>query len=171
LNRRGHAAGALAAIALLGCLGAAAGPAADPDTTTARGTLLAATRALHDGWASGNTAVLEPLIATDYALIDSRGRRLDRAAVLAAARRHDVDLERTESALSELHVTLAGTAGVVTGVTDEYLHFTAREEHRRRRFTEVWVATADGWQLLATHESGAEFSRVSQAPVSRDRSP
>ena len=168
MNKTRHAARAVAAITLLVSLCAAAGPDAGTDT---RGALLAATRALHDGWASGNMGVLEPLMAPDYALIDSRGRRFDRAAVLAAARRHDVDLERTESALSELHVTLAGSAGVVTGVTDERLHFTAREEHRRRRFTEVWVTSDSGWQLLATHESGAELSRISQAPVATERRP
>ena len=169
MNKTRHATRTVAAITLLVSLCAAAGPdAAGADT---RGALLAATRALHDGWASGNLGVLEPLIAADYALIDSRGRRFDRAAVLAAARRHDVDLESTESALSELHVTLAGSAGVVTGVTDELLHFTAREEHRRRRFTEVWIAKGEGWQLLATHESGAEFSRISRTPAARARTP
>ena len=159
------------AVLLASCVvsAAVASTPSPAEASATRGALLAATRLLHDAWASGNVAVLEAQLAPTYALTDSRGRVHDRAGVLAAARRHDVDLESTESSLTELRVTLAGGAGVVTGVSEERLHFTAREEQRRRRFTEVWVAVDGGWQLIATHESGAESSKISSAPVMRER--
>ena len=83
--------------------------------------------------------------------------------MLATLARQDVDLESSESSLSELRVTLAGGAGIVTGISQDRLHYAGRNEERVRRFTEVWVANpaVGGWQLYATHESGADGSRIS----------
>ncbi len=136
-----------------------------------RSSLLLATRALHDGWASGKTEVMDTWLSPEYTLTDSRGQVHTRDDVLSVAKRHDVELESTESNLSELRLTLAGEAGVVTGINEEKLHYLARNEQRRRRFTDVWVITPTGWQLLATHESGVDFTRISSPPAVRERTP
>lgn len=157
--------------ALLAGLCAAAAGAAEPAPDGARGLLLGATRTLHDAAASGNPATLEALLDPAYQLVDSRGRVHGRDEVLAAARRHDVDLESTVSDLSDLRVTVVGTTGVVSGIAVDELHYAGRDERRRRRFTEVWVQAPAGWRLIASHESGADLTRISHAPLVRDRSP
>lgn len=146
-------------VALPAANAAADGPPADTHEA-GRTSLIAASRVLHDAWASGNPDVVGPLLDPAYALTDARGRRHDRAWALAQLRRRDVDLSGTESTLDDLHVTLAGDAGIVSGLARDLLHLGDWDEHRVRRFTEVWTRTSGHWILLATHESGAEVTRA-----------
>lgn len=164
-----------AALCCVSLYTASAAPGAQAQAPTepvaSRATLVAASRTLHDALTSGEVSVLAPLLATDYALTDSRGRLHDRASVLAIARRRDVELEHALTELSELRVTIAGPTGVITGIADEALHFHGRDEHRRLRFTEVWIESQTGWQLLASHESGAVQSRVHVPEAATERTP
>lgn len=146
--------------------GCAAGASEQSDS---RAQLIGATRKLHDAMAAGNVGTLETLLASEYMLTDSKGRVHPRGDVLGTARRHDVDLERTVSELTDLRVTVVRGTGVVTGIAEERLSFTDREERKRRRFTEVWIGGDTGWQLMATHESGADFTRAHTPPASSAR--
>ncbi len=156
--------------AALGALTVLPGRAAEPAASgDGRGDLLLATRRFHDAQASGDDSRLDALLAPEYTGTDSRGRVHGRADVLAAARRHDVDLEETVSELSDLRVTVVRETGVVSGLAEDRLAFHGRQETRRRRFTEVWVRAAAGWSLVASHESGADLQRRSVTPASAPR--
>ncbi len=155
----------LAALAVAWLAGTPA-VAADSD---ARGALIGATRSLHDALVAGRVEPLAALLATEYTMTDSKGKVHSRNDVLGLARRHDVDLESTVSELSDLRVTVVKDTGVVTGIAEERLAFSNRNEKRRWRFTEVWVATGSGWSLIASHESAADLVRIHSEPASRPR--
>lgn len=150
----------------LALLVSAAAVATEPD---ARGTLIGATRTFHDALVAGRPESLAAVLASEYTMTDSKGKVHSRDDVLGLARRHDVDLETTVSELSDLRVTVVRDTGVVTGIAEERLVFTNRNEKRRWRFTEVWVAAEHGWQLIASHESAADLVRIHTEPASRPR--
>ena len=109
-------------------------------------TEMALTEALRRNDASG----LSQIYDDQFSLINFRGRRIDRAAVLAAIKSGTLRFESLTT--SQLELSLYGNTGIVTGVQDQV----ARESggnsaHPQQvRFTHVYVLREGRWRLVSS---------------------
>ena len=94
---------------------------------------------------------LEQIYAQDFTLINYRGRRVDRAAVLAAIRSGALHFDSLTT--SDLHLQVEGNVALLTGQQ----HQVAREpgtgetaHPQRVRFTHVYIQRGGKWLLLAS---------------------
>lgn len=106
--------------------------------------------ALTDALRRNDASGLSQIYDDQFRLINFRGRRIDRAAVLAAINSGALRFESLTT--SQLELSLYGNTGIVTGVQDQV----AREpggdsaHPQQVRFTHVYVLRDGRWRLVSS---------------------
>jgi ketosteroid isomerase-like protein len=105
----------------------------------------------NDAYKIGDVSTMESLLAEDLIITVEDGSTFSKAGYLA----HTADsaLKVLISDLSDVKVRMHGTVAVVTGAYHEKGTSKGKSYESRDRFTDVWMKTASGWQVIASHYS------------------
>jgi len=135
----------VALLALVGSSSAAAQGKADP----ASAKVLAIEAKWNDAYKIGDASTMESLLAEDLIITVEDGSTFSKTGYLA----HTADsaLKVQISDLSDLKVRMHGIVAVVTGAYHEKGTSKGKAYESRDRFTDVWMKTASGWQVIASH--------------------
>lgn len=129
---------------LLGALGLlAAAPAYSQTPNANEQAVLKAYRALDNAQLKKDRAVMERLMADDYAYTHSNGKVADKAGDIAETMSPDINW--TDSKTDDVKVRTYGNVAVVTGqvtLTGSAKAYVSGP----RRFTEIWVKRDGRWQ-------------------------
>src|SRR2546425_3158719 len=105
----------------------------------------------NDAYKIGDVSTMESLLSDDMIITVEDGSTFSKTGYLA----HTADsaLKVQMSDLSDLKVRTHGTVAVVTGAYHEKGTSKGKPYESRDRFTDVWMKTASGWQVIASHYS------------------
>lgn len=127
-------------------------PAQPQPSSSAPTELIRIEQALARAWVDHDRAFLEKTLASDWSVTDASGHVLSRAAVLTEG--FETSNRVIDSAqIDGLEVRLYGSTAVVTGRTIATGKLNGVSMTTRLRFTDVFVATPGGWQVVASHAS------------------
>jgi ketosteroid isomerase-like protein len=89
------------------------------------------------------------LLSEDFTITVEDGRVFGKHGYLSHTADSSVQVDVAE--MSDLRVHLHGNVAVVTGAYHEAGTSNGKRYDYHDRFTDVWIKTADQWQLLASH--------------------
>lgn len=121
----------------------------EPGGGTAEEDVFAAARVRAVALATGDAETLLRLHHPDFRWISATGDQLDRQSYVEEYTTGDIRWRRQE--LSDPDVVVVGDTAVLW-CTVEHEMVTAEGTHRfKRRMTQTWGLTADGWRCVAGH--------------------
>jgi hypothetical protein len=100
-------------------------------------------------FASGDTSVMERILATEFVNTSPRGDRSNKLESIAAARRGPDWLVSAE--LAEITVKVFGTTAIAFG-GDHLKLRSATPAEVRTAWTDTWLLRGGSWQVIASHE-------------------
>lgn len=143
--------GILSLVAILQAAGSVPVRAAGCDANDRARSLCAVEKQLTDALARNDAAGLSQIYADDFQLINFRGKRLDKTAVLSAITSGALRFDSLTA--SEVEIRIYGETGVVTGIQ----HQVAREpggdgqaHPGNVRFTHIYVLHDGRWRLVSS---------------------
>lgn len=98
-----------------------------------------------------NINILSSLLADDFVITIEDGNTYSKAGYITHSADSSVHVEVAE--LSDLKVRMHGNTAVVTGAYHERGESNGKRYEYRDRLTDVWMKTAKGWQVIASHYS------------------
>ena len=99
----------------------------------------------------GDTAFLEQNTADDYTFINSRGRLITKAQLLADFKAGEIKLQSSD--LDDLHVRVYGDTAVLTGRSTQKGQAYGQDTGGQYRFTRVFVKRDGRWQSVAFQQT------------------
>lgn len=118
---------------------------ADPATAK----ILSLEEKWNDTYRRGDAGGMAALLSDDFIITVEDGTTFSKPGYLAHTA--DSDLRVLISDMSDLKVRLHGNSAVVTGAYHEKGTSKGKPYESRDRFTDVWMKTDAGWQLIASH--------------------
>ena len=105
----------------------------------------------NDAYKRNDPAGMEALLSDDFIITVEDGTRFSKTGYLAHTA--DSELEVQISDMTDLRVRVHGNLAIVTGAYHEKGTSKGRPYESRDRFTDVWMKTPAGWQVIASHYS------------------
>jgi ketosteroid isomerase-like protein len=113
--------------------------------------ILALERKWTDAYKQHSIPSVVSLLSEDFTITVEDGRIFGKTGYIAHTADSSVQVDLAEQ--SDLKVRLHGNVAVVTGAYRELGTSNGKRYEYRDRFTDVWIKTADQWQLLASQYS------------------
>lgn len=138
-------------IALLPHLAVGQSPTVTCDTNANARALCDTETALTEALRRNNVSGLAQIYDDEFRLINFRGRRIDKAGVLAAITSGALRFESLTT--SQLELSLHGNTGIVSGVQDQVAREPGADaaHPQQVRFTHVYVFREGRWRLVSSH--------------------
>jgi len=111
--------------------------------------ILALEERWNDTYRRGDAAGMASLLSDDFIITVEDGTTFSKSGYLAHTA--DSDLRVLISDMADLKVRLHANSAVVTGAYHEKGTSKGKPYESRDRFTDVWMKTDSGWQLIASH--------------------
>jgi ketosteroid isomerase-like protein len=124
---------------------------AQTKTDPASSKILAFEGKWNDTYRRGDAAGMASLLSDDFIITVEDGTTFSKSGYLAQTA--DSELRVLISDMSDLKVRMHGNTAVVTGAYHEKGTTKGKPYESHDRFTDVWMKTTDGWQLIASHYS------------------
>ncbi len=105
----------------------------------------------NDAYKRNDPAGMEALLSDDFIITVEDGSTFSKTGYLAHTA--DSELRVQISDMTDLRVRVHGTIAIVTGAYHEKGTSKGKGYESRDRFTDVWMKTAAGWQVIASHYS------------------
>ena len=105
----------------------------------------------NDAYKRGDAAGMESVLADDFIITVEDGATFSKTGYLAHTA--DSELHVKISEMTDLRVRMHGNLAIVTGAYHEKGTSKRRPYESRDRFTDVWMKTNSGWQVIASHYS------------------
>jgi ketosteroid isomerase-like protein len=104
-----------------------------------------------DAFIKGDIAVVDKILADDYANTDENGAVATKAQSIADVKSGDAKF--TSIANDDYQVRVYGKAAVVTYRSTIKGQFKGKDISGQYRFTDTWIKLGGRWQCVASHES------------------
>ncbi len=105
----------------------------------------------NDAYKRNDPAGMEALLSDDFIITVEDGTTFSKTGYLAHTT--DSELKVQISDMTDLRVRVHGNLAIVTGAYHEKGTSKGRGYESRDRFTDVWMKTPTGWQVIASHYS------------------
>ena len=105
----------------------------------------------NDAYKRNDPAGMEALLAEDFIITVEDGTTFSKTGYLAHTA--DSELHVQISEMTDLRVRVHGNIAIVTGAYHEKGKSKGKPYESRDRFTDVWMKTNSGWQVIASHYS------------------
>ena len=105
----------------------------------------------NDAYKRGDAAGMASLLADDFIVTVEDGATFSKSGYLAHTA--DSELRVQVSDMTDLRVRAHGNIVIVTGAYHEKGTSKGKAYESRDRFTDVWMKTTGGWQVIASHYS------------------
>ncbi len=105
----------------------------------------------NDTYKRGDAAGMAALLADDFIITVEDGTTFSKTGYLAHTA--DSELHVKISDMTDLRIRVHGNIGIVTGAYHEKGTSKGRPYESRDRFTDVWMKTTAGLQVIASHYS------------------
>jgi ketosteroid isomerase-like protein len=105
----------------------------------------------NDAYKRNDAAGMESLLADDFIITVEDGTTFSKTGYLAHTA--DSELHVKISEMTDLRVRMHGNLAIVTAAYHEKGTSKGRPYESRDRFTDVWMKTNSGWQVIASHYS------------------
>jgi ketosteroid isomerase-like protein len=105
----------------------------------------------NDAYKRNDPAGMEALLSDDFIITVEDGTTFSKTGYLAHVA--DSELRVQISDMTDLRVRVHGNLAIVTGAYHEKGTSKGKGYESRDRFTDVWMKTAAGWQVIASHYS------------------
>ncbi len=105
----------------------------------------------NDAYKSGDVATMESLLADDFIITVEDGTTFSKSGYLAHTAASELRVQISQ--MTDLRVRMHGNIAIVTGAYHEKGTTKRVPYESRDRFTDVWVKTNRGWQVIAAHYS------------------
>lgn len=125
--------------------------AAQTKTDPATSKILAFEAKWNDTYKRADAAGMAALLADDFIITVEDGTTFSKPGYLAYTA--DSELHVQISEMTDLKVRMHSNVAIVTGAYHEKGASKGRAYEWRDRFTDVWMKTTAGWQVIASHYS------------------
>ena len=105
----------------------------------------------NDAYKRNDPAGMEALLAVDFIITVEDGTTFSKTGYLAHTA--DSELHVQISEMTDLRVRVHGNIAIVIGAYHEKGKSKGKGYESRDRFTDVWMKTNSGWQVIASHYS------------------
>jgi len=105
----------------------------------------------NDAYKRGDAADMTSLLSDDFIITVEDGNTYSKTGYLAHTA--DSELKVQISDMTDLRVRVHGNIAIVTGAYHEKGTSKGKPYESHDRFTDTWIKTPTGWQVLASHYS------------------